>query len=462
MGGTLRILKRFIGATMLISLSLLLLNFLLLLIWVSTGTVEGKSPAAVVRHTAEGLQTANNGYVLEAETAALLEDQQVWAMLISSAGLVTWGQSLPEELPAHYSLTDVAKLSMSYLMDYPVFVWEHAEGLIVIGYPKDSLVKYQHILPTDWVKNLPLRALLLLIGNLVLVLIVALLIGSRLLLSIRPLTQGIQKLAADQEVQLEPKGMLADLAQSVNHTSSLLHQKNASLKSRDEARSNWIAGISHDIRTPLSMVLGYASELEEHQGIPPLQRKHAGIIRYQAEKLRTLVSDLNLVSMLEYEMQPLTPKALRLAALTRQVASDIINAGLEPSFTLEMDDINETAQIYGDERLLLRAMTNLVHNAIRHNPQGCDIRLGVELAGDKHTCRFIVLDNGRGIAPEELADVLELPFSANRKYARPSGHGLGLPMAFRIAKAHHGRLALTNGPGAGLTAELELPCLEAR
>ena len=289
MGGTIRILKRFIGATMLISLSLLLLNFLLLLIWVSTGTVEGKSPAAVVRHTAEGLQNANNGYVLEAETAALLEDQQVWAMLISSAGLVTWGQSLPEELPVHYSLTDVAKLSMSYLMDYPVFVWEHAEGLIVIGYPKDSLVKYQHILPTDWVKNLPLRALLLLIGNLVLVLIVALLIGSRLLLSIRPLTQGIQALAADQEVQLEPKGMLADLAQSVNHASSLLHQKNASLKSRDEARSNWIAGISHDIRTPLSMVLGYASELEEHQGIPPLQRKHAGIIRYQAEKLRTLV-----------------------------------------------------------------------------------------------------------------------------------------------------------------------------
>src|SRR5690606_40331414 len=64
-----------------------------------------------------------------------------------------------------------------------------------------------------------------------------------------------------------------------------------------EARSNWIAGISHDVRTPLSMVLGYASELEENEALPQPEREKARIIRRQGEKLRKPIHDLKLVSM---------------------------------------------------------------------------------------------------------------------------------------------------------------------
>ncbi|MBN3585179.1 hypothetical protein JYB64_22585, partial [Algoriphagus aestuarii] len=138
------------------------------------------------------------------------------------------------------------------------------------------------------------------------------------------------------------------------------------LKSRDEARSNWIAGISHDIRTPLSMILGHASDLEENSVIPEEQRRQAGIIRQQAEKLRSLVSDLNLVSMLEYEMQPLEKKPIRLSALARQVASEFLNEGLEEKYVLEIEALEETALVNGDERLLTRAIRNLIHNSIRH------------------------------------------------------------------------------------------------
>lgn len=94
------------------------------------------------------------------------------------------------------------------------------------------------------------------------------------------------------------------------------------MKARDEARSNWISGISHDIRTPLSMILGYASEMEDNSDLPKEQRHQSGIIRRQGEKLRSLVSDLNLVSMLEYEMQPLHLKDIRLSVLARQVVAD--------------------------------------------------------------------------------------------------------------------------------------------
>lgn len=111
--------------------------------------------------------------------------------------------------------------------------------------------------------------------------LLSLLIGSKLIRSIRPLTQGMQALAEDKKVYIEPKGILASLAQSLNRASALLQQRNESLKSRDEARSNWITGISHDIRTPLSMILGYASDLEENDSVPAEQRRQAAIIRQQ-------------------------------------------------------------------------------------------------------------------------------------------------------------------------------------
>ncbi|WP_166241012.1 sensor histidine kinase [Paenibacillus turpanensis] len=455
-----RIILRFLSATLIISISLLVVNFALLPFWISNGVNEGQTPAEVVRLVAGDLQGSDGDYSLDATSEGLLEELQGWAMLIDSEGHVIWRHQLPEELPSSYSLTDVAQFSFNYLQDYPVFVWEHPEGLMVVGYPKGSLAKYQHIFPTSWVKDLPQRVGLLLLGNIALVLLVSLVIGSLLVRSIRPLTQGIEALAQDREVQLKPKGILADLAQSVNHASALLRRKNESLQSRDEARASWIAGVSHDIRTPLSMVLGYASELEEHGDIPAPQRRQAGIIRHQAEKLRALVSDLNLVSLLEYEMQPLHLKPIRLAALTRQVASDILNQGLDPHFTLHIDEMDESARVQGDERLLLRALTNLVENSIKHNPDGCEIRLQVSVDESEQRCRVKVRDDGKGIPESTIRDMGELPYAVKRKIQNkdePSG-GLGLPMAAKICRAHHGDLMLSSGEcGKGLTAELRLP-----
>ncbi len=461
MEGTVRILRRFISATMIISTFLLIFNFMLLGVWVFKGMNERHSPGAVVQKVAEGLYPLSNSYSLDSSPEKLLKQNNAWAMLIDNTGHKVWNYMLPDEIPDTFSLADVAKFSRNYLMDYPVFVWEHDEGLVLVGYPKESLAKYQHILPTGWVSSLPLRITSLLVGNIALALLLSLFIGSRLIRSIHPLTQGIQDLAEDQAVYVEPKGVLVNLAQSVNRASSLLKQRNDSLKTRDEARSNWIAGISHDIRTPLSMVLGYASDLEENSDIPSEQRLQAGIIRQQADKLRSLVNDLNLVSMLEYEMQPLDKKAIRLSALARQIASEFLNNGLNERFTLVVEITDESAQVNGDERLLTRAITNLVQNSINHNPDGCQIRLQTSLHERNRTCSFVVADNGKGIYQNELPDLLEFPYSSKRKHPRQNGHGLGLPMVARIAKAHQGHLILSSDIGRGLRAEIVLPSIKS-
>jgi len=462
MDGIARILRRFVAAAILLSVLLLVLNFVLLGTVVFREQRQQPAPENVVREVAEGLAALDGGrYVLAEETAELLERQGAWAMLIGEDGEVKWEERLPGDVPRTYGLTDVAKFSRYYLAEYPVYIWEHADGLVVVGYPKNSHGKFQFSWDAEWVRSVPWRLGLLLLINAAVALMLSVLMGLRMVRKIRPLVTGIRKLAREEPVRLDERGLLGDLAGSINAASAILQEKNAALKARDEARSNWIAGISHDIRTPLSMILGYASELEESPEVPEEHRRQAGVIRRQGEKLRSLVSDLNLVSMLEYDMQPLRRERVRLTSLARQAAADLLNDGLDGRFAIELDAAEEDLWITGDRKLLLRAIGNLLQNSVNHNPQGCRIAIGAFRSEDGTRCGLLVRDDGRGVPRERLAELTELPYSSNRKHPPRQGHGLGLPMVDRIMKAHRGRLLLDSPEGGGLTAVLEFPAEEA-
>ncbi|WP_379143274.1 sensor histidine kinase [Paenibacillus sp. sgz500992] len=456
MDGVIRILRKFVVATILVSVMLLLFNFIMLGSLVFKEVHKRPSPETVVQQIAEGLTGENGKYILDAQSANLLKQDQAWVMLLDEKGEVRWSEKLPEEIPRSYTLIDVAKFSRFYLKEYPVYVWEHKEGLLVLGYPKNTYVKYPLEFLVDWLKSLPIRIVLVFAANIALALLLSLFTGNRLIRSIRPLIEGIHALAKERPVHVDNGGIFRDLSESINSTSDMLQNKNDALKARDGARSNWIAGISHDIRTPLSMILGYASELEEQPGLTTEQKQHAAIIRRQGEILRSLVNDLNLVSMLEYDMQPLHLKQIRLSVLARQVASEFLNNGLDERYPITIKISDEGLRIMGDERLLYRAVSNLVHNSVRHNPEGCRIILETSSSSEGAFYQFVVADNGTGIPKEHLSEVVVLPYTAGRIRPVRQGHGLGLPMVARIAQAHQGMLILESDKGQGLKATLRL------
>lgn len=458
MEGITRILQRFVTTTILISLFVLIFNFVLLGTLVFTETNQKMPSEVLLKKLSQNLDKQDNNYQLNESTIKILQHNHAWAMFIDEDGHVRWDYHLPKDVPIFYNLVDVAKFSRYYLLQYPVYTWEHDNGLIVVGYPKESHWKYQFSFLSDWLREMPLRIGLLLLFNIGITLLISVVIGTRFIKGIRPLVSGVHNLAREESVQLDSKGILGDLAQSINSASTTLRKKTDALKVRDEARSNWIAGISHDIRTPLSIILGYASEMEDSFELPEEHRQQAGIIRQQGEKLRSLISDLNLVSMLEYEMQPLHLKQIRLSVLARQVATDFLNNGLDDRYEFVLKLNFEAVQVMGDEKLLLRAITNLVQNSVTHNNQGCIITLETSLSKDKSQYRLIVKDNGQGIPMEKLTEITELPYSSRRKRTVQEGHGLGIPMVARIVQAHRGNLNLASSEDqSGLIATIELP-----
>ena len=243
----------------------------------------------------------------------------------------------------------------------------------------------------------------------------------------------VETLSGGGEVHLPERGNFKEEAASLNRTSRLLAGQREALKKRDEARAEWIRGVSHDIRTPLALIMGYGELLEERESLDPDSRSKAAIIKNQSLRIRRLIEDLNLTTKLEYEMQPLRKTRLSPAALLRQTAVQCVEGWpeREDRITLDISQEAERFRMMGDEDLLLRAFFNLMDNSFRHGGKDCLVRAGTDGEGN------LVLafsDSGPGI-PEEVRRFLNEGTPA-------AAHVMWLKVVKQIVTAHGGTMKL--------------------
>lgn len=401
------------------------------------------------------VQAEGGGYrVRQAEITALLEGSGLpWAMVLDAEGGVVWSWQLPPSLRRDYTAADVARFSRWYLEDYPVLERVlDGGGLLVVAGDKDRLVRLglSNLMSLGGVRTMLYGGLGIVAANLLLVVALFWRSTRRMEQSAAPLMEGIGKIAAGQPAALPETGELAPVQKALNRVS-------AQMARRDAARAEWINGISHDVRTPLSVILGYAGTLAADPALSPAARQQAGMICAQGERLRDLIRDLNLVSQLEYSMQPLQWRHLDPVELARGVLSELLNGGLDSRYVLELQTAGREDTIEGDPALLARALENLVRNSIRHNPGGCTVTVTVDR--EPETCRFTVQDDGVGMAAAAMEQANAGQFEAAQNGAQ---HGFGLRLVYGIAAAHGGTMACRPVRPTGLEVTITLPAARAR
>ena len=363
-----------------------------ILAFTAYNTDGGRDWSAPVTEVSESLtKDGAGGYVF---TGADLLEEDRWAMLIGENGQVVWSFRKPSEVPDAYTLTDVASFTRWYLRDYPVQCRVRDDGLLVVGAPKNSVWKHDMAMNMDAVYQLPFWFLGFFLAALGCVLALAYLVVRRWFRQ----------------------------AQQV----------------RDTARSGWINGVSHDIRTPLSMVMGYAAQMEADPALPPERRRQASIIRAQSQAIRDLVNDLNLTMRLDSDMQALRREPLQPAPFLRQLTADFLNSGMAEGYPLEVDLPREgLPSMEADAFLLRRAVNNLLSNCVRHNSPGCPIALG---ARAEDGCVVFWVESG-GAAEIPAAPQASHPLEADGGAA----HGTGLRLVSQIAAAHGGEARFSGG-----------------
>lgn len=464
MKSTQKLLKRIVFILISSGAFLLLFNILLFLFLNRNeiNTAQKMGPKSTAVSVSNSLHVENNKFLLSNSTENMLKNKKIWAMLINNhTGSVLWSFDLPSEIPLSYTMTDVAKFSRNYLKDYPVFVIEHKNGLLVLGYPKGSYWKlYNNYLETSAIKSMPYQFLFFILSNIFLIFLIYFIANTNLLRSVNPIINGIESLPYKEDVHVKESGSLSEIASCINKTSEVINQKDYELRKKDEARANWIAGVSHDIRTPLSIILGYASKLENNNDLSDDLKKQAEIIRIQSLKMKNLVNDLNLASKLEYNMQPVNLKKINPAAILRQTAADFLNSFEDSKYSIELL-INENMRncfILGDEPLLKRALNNLVQNSINHNTDGCSIVISAEKSNKN--LKITVSDNGCGVSKEKLEKLKSTPhYMVCDSSTTEQRHGLGILIVQQIIKVHKGTFNIDSIQGHGFKVTLQMPII---
>lgn len=385
-------------------------------------------------------------YQISKEGKRLLEASQfVWALGIGPDGQVVWKWRVPNGIPERFTLQDVASFSRWYLADYPVRVWRSGELLLVFATDPQVESRHSLFMSTQFMKNLPLYVKVFLAVNLMVIVLFVICFGWRFYRSMHPIAKGIEQLAKRQPLALREKGVVSELAAKLNKTSQVLEEQSRILAKRDEARTEWISGVSHDIRTPLSLIVGYADRMAQSESLGKEEQAMARTICRQSMIIRQLIEDLNLTSKLAYDSQPLHKAMCSPSLLLRECVADFYNEGLEQNFEInvEISDAAERSKICADEGLLRRALRNLIGNSIRHNPQGCTVEILLSASAGKIFCR--INDSGFGI-PETVVE--------NMDKTDGSVHIMGLRLASQIAAAHGGALIFRKRDSGTYDAEL--------
>ena len=409
----------------------------------------------LLKQLSQELVLKDNQYYLDITTQNELDKQDMWAMLLDdNQGNILWSHELPEEIPSSYTLSDIAVLSRFYLKDYPVSTWKHPDGLIVVGSPKSSLWKIAYMFPYSEIKAMPGRIILIAICDLFILFLIYFFIDRKSIKAVSNVLSGIQSLADGGSIQLKEKGTFSEISTQLNKTSNLL-------KDRSIAQENWIVGISHDIRTPLSIILGYAEKIETNSALPKNIQEKASLIKFQGIRLRDLVNDLNLITRLGDESHPIQQELFHPTVFCRELVATFLNNGIPESYSIEllaMDKELEPLKLKGDVHLFQRAINNILYNSIRHNPNGCDINIRL-YQKDRHIL-FVISDNGKGMTDKEI-EALEnrTNYISNTDPSFNGQHGFGLYIVQQIVKMHLGNIFFGKGELGGLKVEISLPIL---
>lgn len=255
----------------------------------------------------------------------------------------------------------------------------------------------------------------------------------------------------DTRIALGGGGELSEVAHTFNDMAATIERTIDELKDLDRLRKELIGNVSHDLRTPIAVIHGYAETLLMKQGTitPEEARSHLIVIAKSADRLRTLVDDLFTLSKLESSQVKLDLEPLLLGELVHDVVNKLRLLADEKLVNMKVIIARDLPFVNVDVKKIDRVVQNLVHNAIKFCRPGdhITIEMGSPRAGQ---VEVRIIDSGVGIPSEDLPYIFDRYFRGQRAGAQ-DGSGLGLAIVKRILQLHGSDVEVKSTPGQGST-----------
>jgi len=269
--------------------------------------------------------------------------------------------------------------------------------------------------------------------------------------------QRIAKGDFSKKVRIKSKDELGELAKSLNIMSDELQQKIENLKQMDRVRTDFVANVSHELKTPLTLIKGYIETLED-KAIDDKEkaRKFVSIIKEHSGRLENIINDLLSLSELELSNDSVKKVEFDLKVLIDDLSLSFGHALVAKKQSLSIDSQGNDFKIKADPNKIEQVFVNLIDNAIKYTSQGGKIVVALFEQQDQLT--VTVEDNGIGIPEEHLNRVFERFYRVDKARSRQlGGTGLGLSIAKHIVLAHKGKINIESQTNKGTTVSVTLP-----
>lgn len=247
------------------------------------------------------------------------------------------------------------------------------------------------------------------------------------------------------------------LGRAFNEMADTIQAQLSALRESDDMRRTLVANISHDFRTPLTSLRGYAERLlAQGDGLSREERTRClQTLVKSSDQLEHLVGQLSVLSRLDAHHAPLQPEPFSVAELVQDIIVKFQPEAQRLGVALDVNAAPSLLLVVADIALVERAVSNLVDNALHNTPAGGEVRVSLDPSED--AVRVRVADNGPGIPREELPLVTQRFYRTRRSRAgNDEGSGLGLAIVHEIVTLHGSMLILDSRPDRGTSVSFEL------
>jgi signal transduction histidine kinase len=252
-------------------------------------------------------------------------------------------------------------------------------------------------------------------------------------------------------------GELTEVASTFNDMAATIEKNIVDLKGIDKLRKELIGNVSHDLRTPIAAIQGYAETLlmKDSTISETEKREHIGVIIKSAERLKLLVDDLFTLSTLEAGQVKLDLEPLSLGELVHDVANKLRLLANAKNVSINIIMAKDLPIVEVDIKKIDRVIQNLVHNAIKFCRPGDRITITLD-GGEPGSVEVRITDTGVGIPPTDLPHIFDRYFMGQRS-AAADGSGLGLAIVKRIVELHGSTVKATSRVNEGAEFSFTLP-----
>jgi signal transduction histidine kinase len=447
-----KITGRFIATIVSVAIIVIVINIIgvTLLIFnggrnnLATGITD-YSPEDFTREFEKYLMEDKDKIFISSDGEKILQKKEAWIQVLDEAGNEVYNFQKPVKVKNHYTpieLIHAYKYISSETMS-TIFVAEKNIGnrnySYIVGFSSEKIKRNVFSYDVYNLNNsLRIGIYIMIFMDALIALLFGYLFSRRLTKPLVNIVKDVKSLSeGEYSLERKEKGIYKEIYHNINNLSSKLESNEIERKNLDKMREEWISNISHDIKTPLVSVKGYAEILssEEYDCTKEEVREYSRIIEEKSDYIKELIDDLNLSTRLKNKVLALNKKHTNVVSLVRGVVIDILNNPQNSNVDIDFSATREVIDIDIDEILIKRVITNILYNAIVHNDENVAIEVKVE---KKDRVHIFIKDNGKGIQEEELKYIFERYYRGTNTGKRHKGSGLGMAIAKDIVETHGG------------------------